>query len=90
MAQKATRVPAPQETSGFAWRVSLSILVVFGWIIFLVLWLIFYAEVFNVYQNLAIILVSILIALAILAASWAFWGIKYGIKYGRGWEKYNK
>jgi len=31
-----------------------------------------------VYQNIAIILVSILIMSAILGASWASWGIKYG------------
>lgn len=81
MPQKRRRPPLPMETPGFRWRVSLSIIVVFGWLIFMVLWLMFYAEVFNIYQNLAVILVSILVAIAILAASWAPWGIKYGYKY---------
>lgn len=65
------------KTPGFAWRVSLSIIVCFGWLVFLVLWLFFYAQDFNVYQNIAIFLVSILTAVAILGASWASWGIKY-------------
>lgn len=79
-------VPTPMETPGFAWRVSLSIIVVFGWFIFLILWLLFYAGGFNVYQNLAVILVSILVGIAILAASWTSWGIKYGYKYHNEWR----
>jgi hypothetical protein len=79
------------ETPGFGWRVSLSIIVVFGWFIFLILWLLFYAEVFNLYQNIAVILASILVGIAILAASWASWGIKYGWKYKNEWrERGNK
>ncbi|HIC91073.1 MAG TPA: hypothetical protein EYP21_03230 [Syntrophaceae bacterium] len=70
----------PEETPGFAWRVSLSIIVGIGWLVFLILWLFFYASDYTVYQNIAIILVSILIMSAILGASWASWGIKYGHK----------
>ncbi|TAL47147.1 hypothetical protein EPN87_03715 [archaeon] len=74
------------ETPGFAWRVSLSIIVFFGWVIFIILWLLFYAGGFNVYQNIAVILVSILVGMAILAASWASWGVKYGYKYHDEWH----
>ncbi len=81
------KTPAPEETPGFGWRVSISILVVFGWIIFLTMWLLFYAGRFSGYQNLAVILVSLLVGIAILAASWASWGVKYGRKYGRKWEE---
>ncbi len=70
----------PEKTPGFAWRVSLSILVCLGWISFIVLWLFFYASQFNVYQNLAVVLVSIFIGMAIMAAAWAPWGMKYGPK----------
>ena len=71
----------PEETPGFGWRVSLSIIVGIGWLVFLILWLFFYASAFTVYQNIAIILVSILIMSAILGASWASWGIKYGCTF---------
>lgn len=90
MAVRRRRTPSPMETPGFGWRVSISILVVFGWVVFLILWLMLYAGAFNVYQNLAIIFVSIIIAIAILAASWASWGIKYGYKYGNEWSHYEK
>jgi len=85
--RRDNRVPTPMETPGFTWRVSLSIIVFFGWAIFLILWLLFYAGDFNAYQNIAVILVTILVGIAILAASWASWGIKYGYKYHGGWEK---
>jgi hypothetical protein len=75
------------ETPGFTWRVSLSILVFFGMVIFLILWLLFFADSFNAYQNIAVILVSILFGTAILIASWASWGMKYGYKYHEEWEK---
>ncbi len=75
------------ETPGFTWRVSLSVLVSFSLVIFLILWLLFYAGKFNIYQNIAAILVSLLIGIAILVSSWASWGIKYGYKYRNEWEK---
>ena len=71
----------PEKTPGFAWRVSLSIIVGIGWLVFLILWFFFYATDYTIYQNIAIILVSILIMCAILGASWASWGIKYGHRF---------
>lgn len=55
---------------------AVSIVTVFGWLIFLILFLAFYAEGFSVYRNLAIILASVLVAFAILGSMWAYWGIK--------------
>lgn len=71
------------RTPGFAWRVSLSIIVFFGWIIFQILWLFFYASDYTIYQNVAIFLVSILVPMAIMAAAWASWGMKFAARYGR-------
>jgi len=69
-------------TPGFAWRVGLSILVVFGWLAFLIVWLFFYAGDYGVFQNIAIFLVSIIVGIGILAAAWATWGIKYASRFG--------
>jgi hypothetical protein len=77
----------PMDTPGFGWRIGISILVVFGWAVFLLLWLLFYASGFNIYQNLAILLVSVLVGIAVLAASWVSWGLKYGWKYKNEWQK---
>lgn len=69
------------KTKGFGWRISLSIIVGVGWLIFLILWLFFYASGFNIYQNIAIFIVSILIVGGVLGASWAPWGMRYGHKF---------
>ncbi|HEX7391349.1 MAG TPA: hypothetical protein VF374_00160 [Thermoplasmata archaeon] len=69
-------------TPGFAWRVGLSIFVVFGWLAFLIVWLFFYAGDYDVFQNIAVFLVSIIVGIGTLAAAWATWGIKYASKFG--------
>jgi hypothetical protein len=71
------------KTPGFAWRVSLSIIVGVGWLVFLILWVTFYAAAFTLIENIVIVLVSLLIVGAILGASWAPWGIKYGRTCGK-------
>jgi hypothetical protein len=69
-------------TPGFAWRVGLSIFVVFGWLAFLIIWLFFYAGDYGVFQNIAVFLVSIIVGIGTLAAAWATWGIKYASRFG--------
>jgi hypothetical protein len=65
------------KSSGLRWRVLLSIIVSFGWLVFLILWFAFYALDYTVNRNIAITLVSILIMGVILVVSWASWGMKY-------------
>jgi magnesium-transporting ATPase (P-type) len=65
------------KSSGLNRNVLLSIIVSSGWLIFLILWLAFYASNYTVYRNIAIILVCILIMGAILGISWASWAMKY-------------
>jgi len=69
------------KTKGYGWRVSLSIIMGVGWLIFLILWLFFYASGFNVYQNIAIFIVSLLVVGGVLGAAWAPWGMKHGQKF---------
>ena len=70
--------PKPQ-----GWRVSLSIAMGVGWLIFLILWLAFYAGDYTAYQNIAIILASILLVFLVLGGSWASWGLKHIPKEGK-------
>ena len=65
------------------WKVSLSIVMGVGWLIFVIVWLAFYAEGYSVYQNFAIILISILVVFLVLGGSWASWGIKQIPKEGK-------
>lgn len=55
----------------FRWRIVLSIVSFFGLIIFIILWLFFFATGFNVYQNIAMVIVAMLVFLAVMGASWA-------------------
>lgn len=73
--QCGTEIPA-EIRKGFGWRVATSIVVSVGWLIFLIVWLAFFAIDYNGYQNLAIFLVSILVIAAILGPIWAVWGMK--------------
>jgi membrane-bound metal-dependent hydrolase YbcI (DUF457 family) len=49
------------------------IIIFFGSIIGIILWLFFYAGNFNVYQNIAIVIVILLGFIAVMGATWAFW-----------------
>jgi len=63
---------------GLAPRVAVSIIVLFGLLIFAIIYVAFYAISFSLFQKIAVIMVAILVAIGILGAMWASWGIKYG------------
>lgn len=69
------------KTKGFGWRISLSIIAGVSWLIFLIVWLFFYASGFNIYQNIAIFIVSLLAVGGVMGASWAPWGMRYGHQF---------
>lgn len=48
----------------------------FGSIIAVILWLFFYAGSFNVYQNIAVVVVIALAFIAVMGATWASWGMR--------------
>ena len=72
------RLSIPEGVSG---RVAVSIITFFGSVIVAILWLFFYAESFNVYQNLAVIVVVFLAFVAVMGATWASWGMKQGARW---------
>jgi len=59
------------------WRIYLSIGMGVGWLIFFIIWLAFFAGDYTVYQNVAIVLISILLVFIVLGGSWASWGIQH-------------
>jgi len=68
--------PNVWTTTGFGWRVAASILIAIGWLSFVILWLFFYAHEYNIFQNLAIVIVSVIVSIGVLAAMWAPWGMR--------------
>ncbi len=55
---------------------AVSILIAIGWLSFLILWLFFFAGDFDIFQNLAIVIVSVLVGVGLLGAMWAPWGMR--------------
>jgi hypothetical protein len=47
----------------------------------MIYWFWFMASGFDLYQNIAILIVLILVAGGIMAGSWAPWGMKHGDKF---------
>ncbi len=64
------------ETKGLGWRVSLSIIAGVGWLVFLILWLFFYATNFSWEKNVAIFLLSLVVICLVLGGPWAIWGLR--------------
>ena len=74
-------------SEGMRWRVATSIITFFASIIGIILWLFFYAENFNAYQNIAIVVVIFLGFIAVMGATWASWGMK---QRGGAWRSSKK
>jgi hypothetical protein len=79
----------PWDIPGMGWRISASIMLGVGWFAFFILWLFFGAGGFDIYQNLAIIIVSIILVIGALAAMFASWGLKIAAKTegGKEWKQ---
>jgi hypothetical protein len=58
------------------WRVTLTIVSIFGWLIFIVIWLFFLTSGMGLSQNLAVFLVSLLLLTALLTLTWVTWVMK--------------
>jgi RsiW-degrading membrane proteinase PrsW (M82 family) len=74
---------------GLGLRVALSIIVVFGWLIYAIVHVVFFWENFSTTQNLALIIIAFLIGVAILGAMWASWGINIGKQFSEKKDKEN-
>ena len=62
------------------WRTVLSIVTGFGWLIFLVIWLFFYAGEYTFYQNLGVILASLIVLFFANGSAWK------SIEEGQRWK----
>ena len=65
---------------GLAPRVSVSIVVLFGGLIFAVIYVAFFAASFSLFQKIAVVLVVLLAMIAILGLMWASWGMRQGME----------
>lgn len=58
-------------------RVYTTIIVGMGWLLFLALWLFFYAESYSVIQNLGIFLASLVLVGVLVVLLWVPWSMKH-------------
>ncbi len=58
------------------WRVTLTIVSIFGWLIFVVVWLFFFTSGLGLAQNLAVFLVSLLLLIGAMTLTWVTWAMK--------------
>jgi hypothetical protein len=68
----------PFRSPGFSWRVGASIVIGLGWLSFMIVWLFFLAGPYSIYQNLAIVIVSLILGFGSLVAIWVSWGLRLG------------
>lgn len=83
----------PMKTRGMGWRISTTILLGVGWLVFIIIWLFFYASGFSIYQNLAILVVSLLIVAGGTAVLWVGLGIRMGKTQAPGapeWSRFER
>ena len=48
----------------------------FGWLLFLALWLFYYATSFGIVQNIAVLLLSLVVVGIILTVLWVPWAMR--------------
>jgi len=72
-----------EDKEGLSWRVTLSIIVGVGWLIFILLWLAFYGTGYSGYQNVSIFFLSILFIAIIMGLTWMSWHFKHQTKIER-------
>jgi hypothetical protein len=63
---------------GFRWHILISIALPFAAMIFLIIWFWYFAEPYSVWQNIAVLLVTILVMGGLLGVLWSRWSMKSG------------
>jgi hypothetical protein len=62
--------------NSFGSRVAGTVIVGVGWLAFVILFLAFFAGNFDLWQNIAILLVSLIVMSGVIAAMWIKWVLK--------------
>lgn len=68
---------SPFSVRGFGWRVAATIVLAVGWLSFIIIWLFFFAAGYTLYQNLAVVIVSLVVGFGVLLLLWVTWGLRF-------------
>jgi len=66
-----------RPAQGVAWRLGASAMMGILWLTFLIVWLFFFASEYNIYQNLAIVILSIVLSMGAILAIWISFGLRF-------------
>jgi hypothetical protein len=69
------------------WRVSVTIVLGTGWLVFILLFAGFWAARFDLFQDIMIFFASIIVLLGVIAAVWASWGMRFAS--GGNWDHWH-
>lgn len=70
------------------WRVSITICLGTGWLVFIPLYAAFWSGGFTLFQNLVIVFVSFVVLAGCLGALWAAWGMRFADRWDK-WRSRN-
>jgi len=62
------------EPNGTGWRVTVSVIATFGFLVLVVLWFFFHAGSNSAYQNIEVLVITVLSFIGGMGATWASWG----------------
>jgi len=65
-----------EHNNDLGWKPGFSGVGFFGWLIFIIIWLAFFASDYSWEKNFAILLLSILVAFMLLGGMWGIWSIR--------------
>ena len=65
-----------QKYSPPSWMVFTSIVIAFVWLLFVGLWLVFYAGDVSIWQNIGTVIISLAVVAILETAIWLPWGMK--------------
>jgi hypothetical protein len=81
----------PMEVKDAGWRMPASVLIGVGWLVFVIIWLFFYASGYSIWKNLGVLFASLVIVISLEAALWIGFGMRMGqarSAEGRAWMAY--
>ncbi len=67
-------------------RLVASIAGVTGWIVFALLWVAFWASGYSLFQNIAVVVVSLVILFGVLASLWVSFGLGVARHWSDDWD----
>ncbi len=67
------------------WRVSVTILLITAWLVFIIVYAFFWSAPYNLFQNVVLFIASLIALFGLIAAVWASWGMRFA---NMGWDRW--